>query len=558
MERSSSQILFNYLPGKVFDHETLRIICCVDRVTGDQLDRLDLGRLVRLINRRLDSLPAHAISGFDNQTRHNPAMWSARRPTQVSARVFPLLLQCRLGCRRVFELDPSGHGPQLKRCPSCKRRLSQVQHVLFHECGTLRSLEVPACQKHGKQAIVLDDRGSLDTSTWRWRCVAPGCNLTINRPMARPCDCGRFKNLMLRPDHYRSSRVFRPLKEQIIDFTQEVQRRFIDGPNATEVALATFLDLPTAHLESSSIEPDNELMARLQRANPTLASQVRAEFERQRPRVPTDDSIHEYVSNSVRQKVVDHTLEFTVARHSVGFESWSIRNTSDQTYLAEVQKRLTQAAIDDILVTPSFPTSIGVYGYSRGGPDLGDGAIVAFKHENQKHILFGSENRSDAVLVELSPMRLLKQIGMDESDRRRARARMAELVATNDPSTTSILIILHTMSHLFLRAMSTWCGLDQTSLAEYLFPAAGAFAVYEMTGSGISMGGIMRMVDKHLTEVIDDLNRGAVNCMYDPVCIDRNGACFACCHLSEVSCQDFNQRLDRRALIGPSGLFNVR
>ena len=70
-----------------------------------------------------------------------------KRPMQVVARVFPLLLQCRLGCKRVFEMREDGSGPRLRSCPVCKKRLTQLQQILFHECGTLRSLEVPSCPK---------------------------------------------------------------------------------------------------------------------------------------------------------------------------------------------------------------------------------------------------------------------------------------------------------------------------------------------------------------------------------------------------------------------------
>lgn len=67
------------------------------------------------------------------------------------------------------------------------------------------------------------------------------------------------------------------------------------------------------------------------------------------------------------------------------------------------------------------------------------------------------------------------------------------------------------------------------------------------------MGGIHRMVQKHLLSVNEEFQARASACMYDPACLEQTGACFACVHLAEISCQDFNNNLDRRSLVSPGG-----
>lgn len=557
MERSSSQILFNYLPGKTFDHETYRVVCKVDRVDGDRLERLDRVTLLARVNARIDAAVAagNSVVNFDDRNRRDPTSWAIKRPTQVIARVFPLLLQCRLGCKRVYSLTEDGSGPRLTRCPHCKKSLSQVQQILFHECGTLRSLEVPSCRIHGRGNIALDDRGSLSTADWRWICRADGCNQTISRPLTRRCDCGTYPRTSLRPDLYRSSHVFRPLKEQIIDFPVKERRLFVEGTNANAAALTAFIGIGEEEmLAEEEIQAQEEAMASfarsLEKNNPTLARQVRDELERKRSAAGNlRDHAKRFFDESLHGVVTPHVLDFVVARRGVGFIPWQ-EKVPDKAVQGVLEQSLASIGVQSLLFSPKFPTSTVVYGYSRGGSDTGEAAVVGFGRDGDKHVMFGSENESDAILVQLSPQRLLGCIGIEETDSMRARGRLATVVATAEPGAEIILTIVHTFAHAFAKAVGEWSGLDSSSLAEYLFPAAGAFAVYELVGTGISMGGIERMVEKNLRSVVDSFVSIVNSCMYDPACSERKGACFACVHLAEVSCQMFNALLDRRTLIG--------
>ncbi len=565
MERSSSQILFNYLPGKTFDHETYRAVCRVDRVEGNRLERLDRATVLARVNAHIEAAAAagNSVANFDERTRRDPEAWTIRRPTQVIARVFPLLLQCRLGCKRVFALNEDGSGSRLRKCPVCKKRLAQIQHILFHECGTLRSLEVPSCQRHGRGNIALDDRGSLTTADWRWVCRADGCNQTISRPLTRRCDCGTYPGTSLRPDLFRSSHVFRPLKVQIIDFPAKERRLFVEGPNASAAALIALIgvgeDVMMAQDEVQTQEEAMSALAKsLEKDNPTLAKQLREELERKKAAAGNlRDHAKRFFEESLHSIVAAHVLDFVVARRGVGFVSWQDKVT-DAAMRQVIERSLSAIGVESLMFSPRFPTSTVVYAYSRGGSDTGQAAVIGFGREGEKHVAFGSENESDAVLVQLSPQRLLGCIGIEEPDGTRARARLATLIATEEPGAETVRTIVHTFAHAFAKAVGEWSGLDSSSLAEYLFPAAGAFAIYELVGTGISMGGIERMVQRHLRSVVDSFVSIVSSCMYDPACSERKGACFACVHLAEVSCQIFNAELDRRTLIGENSYLRER
>lgn len=560
MERSSSQILFNYMPGKTFDHETHGVVCQIDRVDGDRLDQMDRATLVARVNKRLDDALAenNLIVNYNHRNRHDPASWSIKRPMQVRARVFPLLLQCRLGCKRVYMLRDDGSGPKRRECPVChNKRLSQVQAVLFHECGTLRSLEIPACDVHGRTHMTLDDRGSLSAADWRWICRAQGCNKRIVRPLNRPCDCGMYSERLLRTDIFRASHVYRPLKEHIIDFPVRERRLFVENSEASDATLAAFLGVAEDQLGNqeevqAQIAALEALIAQMRVTKPDLARQLQAEVDEKRRSATLGQYVDTFFDSDSKDVIAASVLDYVVAKRGVGFEGWR-KYVQDEALRGVISHALAGIGVEDLSFSPAFPTSLVVYGFSRGGTDTGRAAVIGFSRESDSQIMFGSENKSDAMLVQLSPQRLLSTVGIQESDPSRSRAELARVVLAGGAASETINVIVHTFAHAIIKASSTWSGLDANSLSEYLFPAAGAFAIYEIVGAGISMGGIHRMVERNLPSMVDEF-LGIVNsCMYDPTCIDRRGACFACVHAAEISCQEFNQRLDRRALIGQQG-----
>jgi hypothetical protein len=564
MERSSSQILFNYMPGKTFDHETHGVVCQVDRVDGDRLDQMDRATLVARINKRLDDALAdnNLIVNYNNKNRRDPASWSIKRPMQVRAKVFPLLVQCRLGCKRVYTLNADGSGAKRRKCPACNTKLSQVQAVLFHECGTLRSLEIPSCATHGRAHMTLDDRGSLYATDWRWVCRAAGCDKRIIRPLSRVCDCGMYTDKLLRTDIFRASHVYRPLKEQIIDFPVKERRLFVENSEAVDATLAAFLGIGEDRLGNqeelqAQIAALEALIGQLQQSKPDLAQQLREEVVQKKRAVNLANYVDEYFGADSKEVLSSAVLDYVVAKRGVGFQSWRAYVT-DAALREVIDRSLDGIGIDELSFSPAFPTSLVVYGYSRGGSDTGRAGIIGFSRDSDNHVMFGSENKSDAILVELSPRRLLKTVGIEEEDPIKARAQLARVVLAGGPAADTIKVIVHTFSHALMKACSTWSGLEPNSLSEYLFPAAGAFAIYEIVGAGISMGGIHRMVERSLPSVIEGFLTVVASCMYDPACIDRRGACFACVQVADISCQEFNQNLDRRLLIGRQGYLSGR
>ena len=128
--------------------------------------------------------------------------------------------------------------------------------------------------------------------------------------------------------------------------------------------------------------------------------------------------------------------------------------------------------------------------------------------------------------------------------------------------------LIHTFAHLFINQLSYSCGYGSSSLRERVYcnedsneNVMQGVLIYTASGdSEGSLGGLVREGEpKNLIKIIKKMLHKANVCSYDPVCLDHkqqglNGtnasACHACTFLSETSCEQSNQLLDRTTVIG--------
>lgn len=119
-------------------------------------------------------------------------------------------------------------------------------------------------------------------------------------------------------------------------------------------------------------------------------------------------------------------------------------------------------------------------------------------------------------------------------------------------------IMLHSLAHLLLTAVSLECGYPASSLRERVYAIPGGYGILIYTGSPDAegtLGGLVqagREITKHLRRAIEM----AALCSNDPVCAYHepaehdhqplNGAaCHGCLLIAETSCEQRNEYLDR-------------
>ena len=131
-------------------------------------------------------------------------------------------------------------------------------------------------------------------------------------------------------------------------------------------------------------------------------------------------------------------------------------------------------------------------------------------------------------------------------------------------------IMLHSLSHMLVSAISLECGYPLSSLRERIYAPDGKGAMERRygillytssAGAEGTLGGLVQSAREIRRHVFRAMQLGTL-CSNDPVCssrgvkhggIDRiaGSACHGCLYISETSCERFNQFLDR-ALVVPT------
>lgn len=180
------------------------------------------------------------------------------------------------------------------------------------------------------------------------------------------------------------------------------------------------------------------------------------------------------------------------------------------------------------------------------------------------------ELHGEGIFIELSE----EAVQQWEQKNAAVYAAMMQNVKENNfrcPNASPRYVLLHTLSHLLIRALAVNCGYQAASMKERIY------ATYSSKGramSGIliyttaadtegSLGGLVSQAEpEYLEAYLDALLDEASWCSSDPLCLSSSGknaqglfglnyaACPQCTLLPETSCTMRNSLLDRGALIG--------
>ena len=129
----------------------------------------------------------------------------------------------------------------------------------------------------------------------------------------------------------------------------------------------------------------------------------------------------------------------------------------------------------------------------------------------------------------------------------------------NLPETTTppvyfyLFTLLHSYSHLLMKHVSEYSGLDLGSLGEYIFPADLAFVVYR-NGTTMDLGNLSALWRNAGTAMLTAmLGAKATQCGTGSLCTERGGACPDCIMTPETSCIAGNKLLSRSVLRSVGG-----
>ena len=251
----------------------------------------------------------------------------------------------------------------------------------------------------------------------------------------------------------------------------------------------------------------------------------------------------------------------------------------------------TQLGLVDLRVVQALPILLSGIGYTRyyaspgditdteGGENGQSVVLRPYNSSNEKIPIYVARNTTEALLYSLDPWRLaaflevnlgisLPNEPMTSTSAVRAwllskldrliRLGESHFVLRSYEKDTGIEVneisalifgVLHTISHVLKATAHRYVGIDDDSLAEYLFPAHTSGLLYVSSHVSFTLGGLDAVFRTNLMPWLGSARDYAGQCSFDPVCARSGGACSACLY-PKFGCAYFNRTLSRAFLFG--------
>lgn len=599
MTRGKQQVLFNYLPGRTFDFEKIATIARVKSVRGTPRNDLNPALLLRKIAENARAWQESNRPGLRDEILDDPARFVFLNPVEVRAEMFPKVLWCQnRSCGRVTDFTQRDRIPS--ECPICKTGyLIQMRFVKIHRCGALEPLFPPKCQRCATpKYMALDTRGAERFSAFLWKCGNCGAKASAFAGQCRQCQWPgdpKLRNMDI--EVHRAGRTFYSHSAVLLNVPDRTLDAFLTLPAWQMLAAAKFLDFPevanrrltdfvVSSLARSSTEPSqtpgmsgDELEALLGRQAAGELSADQLVQEMQRLRQKKTDEARAVGPGSLANAVVRRTgvardvweraghslLEAVLHR-----DSGNTEELFGKASITDSESTAKSMGLGGVTLVSEFPIVTATYGYSRAEYKPQESRLNPFppeREEGGRLPIFVDQVQADALLLRLDSNRVLNWLESNgfppslprgEDVGMSARGYPVRLfdnlslfvtLQANQAEARLIFGLLHTLCHLCVRRAALLCGLDHTSLSEYLLPSALQFAVYCNHRFGATIGALTGLFEQTITEWLISV-RDSLRCVYDPVCGDTSGSCHACTHLAETSCRFFNLNLNRSFLYG--------
>lgn len=605
MTRGKQQVLFNYLPGKTFDFDKSNLLAQITSIRGMQKNDMNVSLVLQAIERYTSAWQENLANIFH---KPRPDQFVLLQPTRAFSQTYPKVLWCQeKSCGRVF--DCNGRDRLPSTCLTCQNgQLIQLRWIKVHRCGQIEELTPPyRCQKCGTTGgqFRLDTRDSERITGFRWICC--NCNQVSNLfgGYCRACDWqemtgdpdARLKQMSI--EVHRAGRTYYPHYVELLNQPGSEMNAFLNMNDWQLVTAASFFELPQMQgqllmhfaekqeqISQEQFELSEDEVARLRDIGYT---DVQIEQHREMQEALGDirrTNSHNQSATNICQVLVEQSgvsediwreagqemLEAVLPTQTGQTqELFQLDNPSPNQHTAG--KIARSMGVVNLTLTTDFPMTLATFGYSRVAYEPNECSLNSFPADADhqgKFPIFVDVVQADAIIVRLDADRVWKWLVenkyspiLPKSATNPSVGRkgyfvqlfqdisMRQLLTNEKAEARMVFGLLHTMSHLFVRRASLLCGLDRTSLAEYVLPRALTFAVYCGHSQGATIGALASLFEQSLAEWLSQIFSDTRRCLYDPVCHQQNGGnCHACTHLAETSCRFFNLNLGRSFLFG--------
>lgn len=590
MTRGKSQVLYNYLPGQMFDFEKVSEIARVTSIEGTPNYEYNLELVLKSIQSYASAWKEiHRPSLVGNLSKKQDR-FVLIDPHRVNSDMFPLILKCQNpNCSRVFDSGRRDEVPPT--CPVCKKgKLEQLRWVKIHRCGALKPLNIPFCSScKSSDFFALETRGSQKIRDFVWVCKKCGNKIQIYGGKCDECrwessDAAERDPQVMDIEVFRAKSTYYPHSVVNLNVLKKDLNRFLALKEFPELAALYFLNAP--EINGKSIE--EFLTPETEKRNDAKVTE--GEIEKLKLKGYNSKDIESYIrmrnelQSTGHESSAETSLE-TLAlklfeKTGVGKPIWDkIGLEMMESFVPFQKESLTKTSsemsiignlgLKDVILVSDFPMMISTFGYSRVDyrPDFSRlNTFSPDKDHSGKVPIFIDTIQADAIFLRLEPSSVINWLernglpikipnGTDlEMSRAAYFVKLFDganfgMSIKDDQSARMVFGLLHTLSHLAVRQASLMCGLEGPGLSEYILPRSLTIGIYSNHRFGATIGALTSLYEQSLESWLNEIYLDNI-CVYDPVCSDSGGSCHACTHLSETSCRFFNVNLSRSFLFG--------
>ncbi len=506
------------------------------------------------------------------------------------------------------------------RLCDCGGRLLQWNLLTIHECGETIHLPTDfrvKCKAHGWKQLHFLRHGSERSADWEVVCKVPGCNTRHGYeaffPRHTACSLeahfetedlsGDEKNRRLR---FSSSPIqkatnFLPKVLRIVN-SDQLESAPTPGSSSSVAVSAGALGITGAF---TAFDPDGGLRGWIESYTGGQAAESLSTSELVRLATQiADPDLRDRMLKTIRGSSTSRSLltdgafldltrnrDYVMQAASVATFK-DVRSPTvarilldptlaleDRTRLERVPSLAQTLHLSELRHVGDIGLTSCLTGFTRGDYDPTRVRLLLYQMSDARHRVkyrvYTNTVKTEGIFVQLDPVMTLRWLN--------AKAESGDRLAESGTFTDDLLAIqkrfdasailpfrpptdnwsafhyglLHTISHLFLQALSEYAGEETQGLAEQLLPYQNSFILYVNQSTDFSLDGLEMAFEHSLLEILEAARTGAETCPYNPECEDRDpSACHGCVQLPETSCEHFNRLLNRRyAEAGSAGGF---
>ena len=605
MRRGVQQALYKYLPGSWVDYTQsgggVTYAVHVDHWNSIQLTGINNKRLLRIVNQRVHEFIEHSSEGeaavvdfaptIDEETYEVLTPKVSDTIGAIHTSVKPLVFVCN-SCgkvRQYYSYNDFKHREH-QPCDNCGKHMTQIKMIRFCRCGYADGIYVPKCQnpEHGTKYMYRRGSGT------DFVCSKCGKKVFISHTCP---DC--HNQLEIRPA--LDSSHFIPATVTLIDLLDKRKDVFLDNEKdyqGEKVVISQYLGLISPEqyenvVAKGSITRKDDFEKNLQEEADSLRAAgldditINTVIEAKRRNNPNNqifDAIGK-VSNGLSVNapeeytpIAEAILEYDELLHAK--ITLSLEEAANDAEIINdgvkpnYRELASKFGFSNAQVCSSVPIVFCSYGFTRK-EQFGDRIkLRGFPREMEKRNVYAARLETEGVLFEIDRKRIIgwllengfisdldKPKSDDEYDLKmwfldRIQTRLiTPFTEIDDPSdngkiTKAVYTLIHSISHALIREAAEICGLDKSSLSEYILPNIPAIFIYCANSQGFSMGALYNAFQSQFDKWLKHSKENSKKCIFDPICINHDKACAGCLFLNEVSCKHFNKDLDRSYLCG--------